>query len=107
MKMAESSPKGEKTLRESKIARHKQVLLFPMFLNDLYCRQVQTRVCLGKGSVGEIVHERVKNILRKGGKACHHFLVFAVFLQKAFSSRSIQIETMFQGVKQNKKKIKV
>ena len=41
MKMAKSSPKGEKTLWISP---------FPtVFSKDFYCRHVKTRVCLGKG----------------------------------------------------------
>ena len=50
MKMAEIAPKWlENTVGKGEIACYEQFLLFPVFSKDLYCRQVKTRACLGKG----------------------------------------------------------
>ena len=44
----------ENTVGKGEIAHYEQFLLFPqfptVFSKDLYCRQVKTRHCLGKGS---------------------------------------------------------
>ena len=48
--MAESSPKGLKTLWEKGEIAHYEQFLFPVFSKHLYCRLVKARVCLGKGS---------------------------------------------------------
>ena len=37
------------TVGKREIAHYEQFLLFPVFSKDLYCRQVKTRGCLGKG----------------------------------------------------------
>ena len=49
MKMAESSPEWvENTVGKGEIAQ--AISSFPtVFTTDLYCRQVKTRACLGKG----------------------------------------------------------
>ena len=49
--MAQSFPKGEEnTVGKGEIVRNEQFLLFPtVFSKDLFCRQVKTRACLGKG----------------------------------------------------------
>ena len=39
----------ENTVGKGEIARYEQLLLFPVFSKDLYCRHVKTRACLGKG----------------------------------------------------------
>ena len=40
----------ENTVEKGEIARYEQFLLFStVFSNDLYCRHVNTRACLGKG----------------------------------------------------------
>ena len=40
----------ENTVQKGEIAHYKQFSPFPtVFLKDLYCRHVKTRVCLGKG----------------------------------------------------------
>ena len=49
MKMTEFSKRVKNTVGKEEIARSKQFLLFPVFLNDMYCRHVKTRACLGKG----------------------------------------------------------
>ena len=48
--MAEFSLRVENTVGKGEIACYKQFLLFPtVFSKDLYCRQVKTGPCLGKG----------------------------------------------------------
>ena len=51
MKMAESSPKGKKTLWEKeKLLVTTNFSFFPtVFSKDWYCRHVKTRACFGKG----------------------------------------------------------
>ena len=58
MKMAESSPnglkmfskRGENTVRKGKFRTLRAISPFPTaFSEDLYCRHVKIRVCLGKG----------------------------------------------------------
>ena len=39
----------ENTVGKGEIAHYEQFLLFPQCFQDLYCRHVKTRVCLGKG----------------------------------------------------------
>ena len=39
----------ENTVEKGEIALYEQFLLFPVFSNDLYCRHVKTRACLGMG----------------------------------------------------------
>ena len=39
----------ENIVRKGEIACYEQFLLFPVFSKGLYCRQVKTRACLGKG----------------------------------------------------------
>ena len=39
----------ENTVGKGEIARYEQFLLFPQCFQDLYCRHVKTRSCLGKG----------------------------------------------------------
>ena len=39
----------ENTVGKGEIASYKQIFPFPVFSKDLYCRQVKTRACLGKG----------------------------------------------------------
>ena len=39
----------ENTVEKREIAHYEQFLLFPVFSNDLYCRHLKTRACLGKG----------------------------------------------------------
>ena len=39
----------ENTMGKGQIAHYEQFLFFPVFSNDLYCRHVKTRACLGKG----------------------------------------------------------
>ena len=47
--MAESSQKGQKTLREKGTLLFRVISsLLTMFSKDLHCRQVKTRACLGK-----------------------------------------------------------
>ena len=42
----------ENSVGKGEIARDEQFLLFrTVFSNDLYCRHVKTRACLGKGSI--------------------------------------------------------
>ena len=41
--------KEENTVGKGEIARCEQFLLSPQCFQDLYCRQVKTRACLGKG----------------------------------------------------------
>ena len=43
------SKRVENTVGKGEIARYEQFLLFPVFSEDLYCRYVKTRACLGKG----------------------------------------------------------
>ena len=43
------SKRVENTVGKGEIAPYGQFLLFPVFSKDLYCRQVKTRACLGKG----------------------------------------------------------
>ena len=44
------SKRVENTVGKGEIARNEQFLFFPIvFSKDLYCRQVKTRACLGKG----------------------------------------------------------
>ena len=38
----------ENTVEKREIAHYEQFLLFPVFSNDLYCRHLKTRACLGK-----------------------------------------------------------
>ena len=48
--MAESSPKGQKTLWEKEKLLERAISPFPtVFSGDMYCRHVKTRACLGKG----------------------------------------------------------
>ena len=50
VKMAECSLKWvENTVGKGEIARYEQFLLFPQCFQDLYCRHIKTRACLGKG----------------------------------------------------------
>ena len=39
----------ENTVGKGEIACYEQFLLFLVFSEDLYCRHVKTRACLGKG----------------------------------------------------------
>ena len=49
MKMGESYPNGEKTLRENgEIARYEQFLLFPQCFQDLYCKHIKNQGLFGK-----------------------------------------------------------
>ena len=51
MKIAESSPKGYKTLWEKeKLLITSNFSLLTVFSKDLYSRHVKTRACLGKGN---------------------------------------------------------
>ena len=43
------SERVENIVGEGEISRCKQFLLFPEFSKGLYCRQIKTRACLGKG----------------------------------------------------------
>ena len=43
------SKRVENTVGKGEISHYEQFLLFPVFSKDLYCRQVKTRGCLGKG----------------------------------------------------------
>ena len=50
MKMAKSSPKGvENTVGKGEIARYEQFPFPAVLSEDLYCRHVKTRACLGMG----------------------------------------------------------
>ena len=43
------SKRVQNTVGKGEIAHHEQFPLFPQCFQDLYCRHVKTRACLGKG----------------------------------------------------------
>ena len=48
MKMEEFSKRVKNTVGKGEIAHYKQLLLYPMFSNDLICRHIKAKACLGK-----------------------------------------------------------
>ena len=49
MKLAEFSRRVENTVGKGEIACYEQFLLFPQHFQDMFARNVKTRVCFGKG----------------------------------------------------------
>ena len=61
MKMAGSSQNGYETLWEEEKLLVTSNFFFSVFSKDLYCKQVKTRACLGKGLKIVIKRENADN----------------------------------------------
>ena len=69
-------------MEKGEIARNEQFLLFPQCFQELYCRHIKTRACLGKGL------DRMENIVEKGVNISYqHFLFFPLIISKDYFLR--------------------